>query len=114
MCRVAHLEYGYPGVADVVEIDSSLVGVVVTLATHVVVLVPVNTAVNAGRPDRGRAFNPALRVGRHVVAAKHAVLPGSRADKRAVLLGNVVGTDRKVVCSGWGKTEMDKDWTFID
>lgn len=97
---VPHLEYGYPGVADVVEIDSSLVRVVVPLATYVVVLVPVNTAVNAGRPDHGRAFHPALGVGRHVVAAKHAILPGSRADERAVFLSHVVWTDGQVVCSG--------------
>lgn len=97
---VPHLEYSYPGVADVVEIDSSLVRVVVPLATYVVVLVPVNTAVNAGRPDRGRAFHPALGVGRHVVAAKHAILPGSRADERAVFLSHVVWTDGQVVCSG--------------
>lgn len=97
---VPHLEYGYPGVADVVEIDSPLVRVVVPLATYVVVLVPVNTAVNAGRPDRGRAFHPALGVGWHVVAAKHAILPGSRADERAVFLSHVVWTDGQVVCSG--------------
>lgn len=95
-----HLEYSYPGVADVVKIDSSLVRVVVPLATHVVVLIPVNTAVNAVRPDHGGAFHSALGVSRHVVAAKHAVLPGSRADERAVFLSHVVWTDGQVVSSG--------------
>lgn len=73
--------------------------VVVPRLTHVVVLVPVNTAVNAGRANRGKALNPTLGVGRHVVAAKHAVLSGSRADERAVFLSHVVWTDGKVVCS---------------
>lgn len=103
---VPHLEYGYPGIADVVEIDSSFVRVVVPLATYVVILVPVNTAVNAGRPNRGRAFHATLGVGRHVVAAKHAILPGSWADEWAVFLSHVVRIDGQVVCSGWGKTEM--------
>lgn len=97
---VSHLEYGYPGVADVVEIDSSFVRVVVPLATNIVVLVPVNTAVNTGCPNRSRAFHPALGVGRHVVAAKHAILPGSRADEGAVFLSHVVRTDGQVVRSG--------------
>jgi len=107
-----HLEYGDPGVGDVVEVDRALVRVVISGPTDVVVLVPVHAAVPAGRhrcrrrrgqaPGRGvqRALGPARPTGGgDVVATEHAVLSGGRADEGALLafLRHVVGTDGQVV-----------------
>ena len=82
--------------------------VVISGLTDVVVLVPVHTAVPAGRRNRGlanqgrgvqRALGPALAGGGDVVATAHAILTGGRADKGAVFafLRHVVGTDGHVV-----------------
>lgn len=51
--HVSYLEYGYPSIADIVKVDSSLVGVELPGATDIVVLVPVNAAVYAG-PSHSR------------------------------------------------------------
>jgi len=108
-CAPSHLEYGYPGVADVVEVDGALVRVEVPGPTHVVVLVPVDAAVDAGRSERRgqRAGGAALRLGRHAVAAQHPVLTRRRADERAVFtfLRHVVRTDGHVVHTG-GEEDM--------
>lgn len=80
----SYLEYGYPGVANIVEVHSSLVRVALAGETLIIVLVPVNTAVNTGPTYRGRALRPAFGVGWHIVAAQHPVLAGSRADEWVV------------------------------
>lgn len=57
MSVVSYLEYGYPGVANVVKVDGTLVRVEVPRPAHIVVLVPVNAAINTGSSHHGGQAN---------------------------------------------------------
>lgn len=88
----SHLEDGNPGVANVVEVDGSLEGVVLPGGAVGVVLVPVHTGGIAGAvvglvvqaTGGAAAALPAQRG--HTPARAHAILPRLRADEGVLVL----------------------------
>lgn len=90
--RLPHLEDGDPGIADVVEVDGALEGVVLPRGAVGVVLVPVDTGGVAGAvvglvvQATGWATAPLPSKGRHTPAGAHAVLPRLGADEGVLVL----------------------------
>ena len=92
MPRPPHLEDGNPGIADVVEVDGALEGVVLPCGAVGVVLVPVDASGVAGAvvglvvqaAGGAAATLPAQRG--HTPARAHAVLPRLGADEGVLVL----------------------------
>lgn len=90
--RLPHLEDGDPGIADVVEVDGALEGVVLPRGAVGVVLVPVDTGGVAGAvvglvvQATGWPTAPLPSKGGHTPAGPHAVLPRLGADEGVLVL----------------------------
>lgn len=92
MPRLSHLEDGNPGIANVVEVDGALEGVVLPCGAVGVVLVPVDAGGVAGAvvglivqaAGGAAAALPAQRG--HTPARAHAVLPRLGADEGVLVL----------------------------
>lgn len=92
MPRLPHLEDGDPGIANVIEVDGTLEGVVLARRAVGVVLVPVHTGGVAGAvvglvvQAAGRAATPVSAQRGHAPAGAHAVFPRLGADERVLIL----------------------------
>ena len=92
MPRLPHLEDGDPGVANVVEVDGTLKGVVLPRGAVGVVLVPVHTGGVAGAvvglvvQAAGWAATPVPAQRGHTPAGAHAVFTRLGADEWVLIL----------------------------